>query len=86
MMGSGGGCLLSIEMFGPLRVSTGTGSCGPRNFGGVKPKQVLEVLLVERGRTVHKDRVADRIWGDSPPRRVGAGWADQTSDFVPFVT
>jgi hypothetical protein len=43
---------------------------GPRDFGGVKPKQLLEALLIQRGRPLTKDQLAEMIWGDSPPRRV----------------
>lgn len=43
---------------------------GPRDFGGGKPKQLLEALLVQRGRFLAKDQLAEMIWGEALPRRV----------------
>ena len=63
---------VGVRMFGPLEVRVGGSRLGPRDFGGVKPKQLLEVLLLERGRLVPKDRIAELLWGEHPPRRVAA--------------
>jgi DNA-binding SARP family transcriptional activator len=63
---------LRIRLFGALAFEHGVRDLGPRDFGGVKPKQVLEILLAERGRPVPKDRLADRIWGEDLPRNVEA--------------
>jgi pimeloyl-ACP methyl ester carboxylesterase/DNA-binding SARP family transcriptional activator len=41
-----------------------------RDFGGVKPKQILEILLIERGRPVSKFRLAQLVWGDDLPANV----------------
>jgi CheY-like chemotaxis protein len=38
----------------------------------VKPKQLLEILLIGRGSPVPKDRVADLLWGDELPQNVSA--------------
>lgn len=46
--------VVAVRLFGPLTLDVNGGRLGPRDFGGVKPKQVLEVLLVRRGRAVHK--------------------------------
>jgi SARP family transcriptional regulator, regulator of embCAB operon len=59
-------------MFGALEVETGGSRLGPRDFGGAKPRQLLEILLCERGRTVSKDRLADLLWGDQLPANVAA--------------
>jgi pimeloyl-ACP methyl ester carboxylesterase/DNA-binding SARP family transcriptional activator len=61
-----------VRMFGPLQVEVAGRTFGPRDLGGVKPKQLLEVLLLECGRTVPKDRIADRLWGEQLPQRTGA--------------
>jgi SARP family transcriptional regulator, regulator of embCAB operon len=63
---------MRARMFGSLAVETGGTCLGPRDFGGVKPRQLLEILLCERGRTVAKDQLADRLWGDSLPANVAA--------------
>jgi DNA-binding response OmpR family regulator len=61
-----------VRLFGPLSVTIGDRSLGPRDFGGVKPKQLLEILLIGRGSPVPKDRVADLLWGDELPQNVSA--------------
>ena len=45
---------------------------GVRDLGGLKPKQLLELLLIERGRPVSKDGLADQLWGEKLPQRVAA--------------
>jgi DNA-binding SARP family transcriptional activator len=62
--------VLTVRLFGPLEIDVGGRSLGPRDFGGIKPKQVLEILLTERGRAVQKDRIADLLWGSDLPRNV----------------
>ena len=61
-----------VRMFGPLQIEVAGCTFGTRDLGGVKPKQLLEVLLLECGRTVPKDRIADRLWGDHLPQRTDA--------------
>jgi DNA-binding SARP family transcriptional activator/pimeloyl-ACP methyl ester carboxylesterase len=63
---------VAVRMFGPLQVEAGGTRLGPRDLGGVKPKQLLEVLLVERGRPVPKERIAELLWGEAQPRRAAA--------------
>jgi hypothetical protein len=41
-------------------------------WGCVKPKQLLEVLLRERGRLVTRERVGELLWGERPPQRLAA--------------
>lgn len=62
--------MVAVRLFGSLSVDVGGRRLGPRDFGGRKPKQVLEVLLVQRGRAVPKDEIADLVWGESLPRNV----------------
>lgn len=69
---AGGGAVTCVGMFGSLRVTGPDRTLGPRDFGGVKPKQLLEMLLLERGRAVAKDDLADRLWGESLPSDVSA--------------
>jgi len=64
--------VVAARLFGPFEVRVGSRCLGPREFGGVKPKRLLEALLVQRGRPVAKDQLAEMIWGDSQPRNVAA--------------
>jgi len=52
---------LHIRMFGETRVIDGDRIVGPRDFGGVKPRQVLEVLALHAGHPVTKDTLIDAI-------------------------
>ena len=61
-----------MRLFGAIEVMVNSQRLGPRDFGGVKPKQLLEALLVQRGRSLAKDRLAEMIWGAALPRTVSA--------------
>jgi DNA-binding SARP family transcriptional activator len=63
---------IAVRLFGQLSFDDGTRELGPRDFGGVKPKQIFEQLLCEHGRPVSKDRLADGLWGERLPRNVEA--------------
>jgi hypothetical protein len=49
------------RLFGPIEVAAGGRRLGPRDLGGPKAKQVLELLLVARGHNVTKERLADQL-------------------------
>ena len=57
-----------IRLFGPLSIEEGERSLGPRDLGGSRPKQVLEILIAARGHLVPTDRVAELVWGDARPQ------------------
>jgi DNA-binding SARP family transcriptional activator len=59
-----------IRLFGALSVESGDHVLGPRDLGGARPKQVLEILLAARGHPVSFDRLADLLWGRDPPDNV----------------
>ena len=59
---------MRIDVWGALRVSRHDGLIGPRDFPGAKPKQLLEILVAERGHTVSKSRLADLLWTGELPR------------------
>src|SRR5262245_57109130 len=59
---------LTIRLFGPLSVEDGPRLLGPRDLGGARPKQVLEILLAGRGHRVPTDRLADLLWGQELPQ------------------
>lgn len=66
------GAAVAVRMFGSLELELAGRALGARDFGGVKPKQLLELLLIDRGRAVSKDRLADQLWGERLPQRVAA--------------
>ncbi len=66
-------------MFGPLCVLEGERVLGPRDFGGVKPKRVLEILLAARGRSVPRDRLAELLWADELPQNISGALATYVS-------
>jgi DNA-binding SARP family transcriptional activator len=59
---------MRVEVFGSLRVRRPAGDLQARDFRGAKPKQILEILVLERGHTVSKARLADLLWGESLPQ------------------
>lgn len=59
-----------IRLFGPLSVECAGRTIGPGDLGGVRPKQVLEILLTARGHRVPIDRLAEHVWGDERPHNV----------------
>lgn len=59
-------------MFGSIEVDVDGRSLGVQDFGGKKPKQLLEILLCERGHALAKDRIADLLWGEALPRNPAA--------------
>ncbi len=61
-----------LRLFGTLQVEIDERVIGPGDFDGLKPKRLLELLLLSEGRPVTKERLADLLWPDHPPRNVGA--------------
>ena len=62
-----------IRMFGALSIEDGARTLGPRDLGGARPKQVLEILLAARGHRVPTDRLAELVWpGEKPQNRTGS--------------
>jgi DNA-binding SARP family transcriptional activator len=61
-----------IRIFGALEILDGERVLGPRDLGGARPKQLLEILLAARGHLVPVDRIADLIWDDRPPENIAA--------------
>jgi DNA-binding SARP family transcriptional activator len=66
------GVTARIRLFGPIEVEVQGRRLGPRDLGGVKPKQVLEILLWARGHPVAKDRLAESLWGQELPQHQAA--------------
>ena len=66
------GELVVARIFGPLEVAVGGRRLGPRDFGGIKPRKILEILLAHRGRSVPKDALAEALWTDELPQNIAA--------------
>jgi len=62
---------LAIRLFGALTIEDGARTLGSADLGGVRPKQVLEILVAARGHRVPTERIAELLWGAERPRDVG---------------
>lgn len=58
---------LSVQIIGSLRVRRGETDLDARQLGGPKPRQILEILLLQLGRPVSKDRLIELLWAGHPP-------------------
>lgn len=58
---------LTIQIIGSLTVRRGDVVLDARHLGGPKPRQILELLLLQLGRPVSKDRLIERLWGGHQP-------------------
>jgi DNA-binding SARP family transcriptional activator len=56
-----------VRVFGSIRVAMDGHTLGARDFGGRKPKQLLEILVLSSDRHVAKERLAHLLWGDDLP-------------------
>jgi DNA-binding SARP family transcriptional activator len=61
-----------IRIFGALEIVDGERILGPRDLGGARPKQLLEILLTARGHHVPVDRIAELIWDAHRPDDIAA--------------
>ena len=59
---------MRFSLFGALQVVTPDATLSVRGFPGLKPKQLLELLLCERGHRVSKSRLAEQLWGEALPQ------------------
>jgi len=62
--------VMRASLLGPLVVTTAHQTLRGRDFGGAKPRGVLELLLLARGKSVNKDVLADSLWDTAPPKNV----------------
>ena len=60
--------VLRINVLGETEVRSGGRVLGLGSFGGVKTRQILEILVLHRHGAVSKDRLADMLWEGQPPR------------------
>lgn len=59
---------ISASIIGTITVQRGTVVLDAHGLGGPKPRQILEILLLNIGVPVSKDRLIDLLWGTNPPR------------------
>ena len=59
--------VLQISIFGALTIRRGETELHASDLGGPKPRQVLEILLLNFGRAVSKNRIMDLLWGGNHP-------------------
>lgn len=59
---------LHVSIIGTLTVRRGSTVLAARDLGGPKPRQILEILLLNLGIPVSKARLIDLLWGSEPPR------------------
>lgn len=64
--------MLEIRLFGNTTVRTTTGDVVGSQLGGIKQRQILELLALAEGAPVTKDRLAQALWGESPPTSAAA--------------
>ncbi len=58
---------LSVTILGTLRIRRGQTILGGGELGGLKPRQILEILLVNFGKPVSKERLVEMLWEGRPP-------------------
>lgn len=60
--------MLEIKLFGATAVTSPNGTVLATELGGVKPRQILQILALSTGTPVPKDHLADLLWDGHPPR------------------
>jgi pimeloyl-ACP methyl ester carboxylesterase/DNA-binding SARP family transcriptional activator len=59
---------VAVGLLGALQLQVDDRFFGAKDFGGRKPKQVIEILLIHQGEPVAKDRIVDLLWAEKLPR------------------
>ncbi|MFF2243490.1 response regulator [Arthrobacter sp. NPDC058130] len=59
--------VLDVRILGPLLIRRGGEVIEAGELGGPKPRQILEILLLNLGTAVSKDRLIDVLWAGQPP-------------------
>jgi DNA-binding SARP family transcriptional activator len=58
---------LTVRLCGSTTVTLPDGTL-VTDLGGIKPRQILEMLAISLGSPVPKDRLADQLWNGEPPK------------------
>jgi DNA-binding SARP family transcriptional activator len=61
---------ISVQLIGNLRIHTGTTVLTSADIGGVKPRRIFEILLLQLGTPISKAELIETLWDGRPP--VGA--------------
>lgn len=59
--------MIHVQLVGAMSVRTDSRELTGRDFGGIKPRRLLELLALALGTPVSKERLADLIWDGEPP-------------------
>ncbi|WP_225873842.1 AfsR/SARP family transcriptional regulator [Zafaria cholistanensis] len=59
---------LSVEIIGGLVVRRGDTVLTAHDLGGPKSRQILEILLLQLGTPVSKNRLIELLWGNAAPK------------------
>jgi DNA-binding SARP family transcriptional activator len=57
-----------VRLLGATEAVNGDRRLTGRDFGGVKQRQILEILALHHGRFVPKERLAELLWEGDPPQ------------------
>jgi len=60
--------LMYVTLFGVTTVLSEDQPAAITEFGGGKPREILEILAVAGGAPVAKDRLAELLWDGTPPK------------------
>src|SRR4051794_5825451 len=60
--------LMYVTLFGVTTVLSEDKSGAITEFGGGKPREILEILAVAGGAPVAKDRLGELLWDGAPPK------------------
>lgn len=73
--------MIEVQLIGATQVRTPSRVFAGRDFGGVKPRRLLEILALDPGGPVSKDRLADLLWDGQPP----ASWTATLEGYVSLL-
>lgn len=59
--------MIGVRVFGPTRGEVDGVVRTAADMGGVKPRQILELLALQGGAAMAKDQLADLLWDGRPP-------------------
>jgi DNA-binding SARP family transcriptional activator len=59
----------TVCVLGAFAVARGETPLAPREIGSHQGRTLLKLLLVQRGRLVATDRIAEVLWGEEPPAK-----------------